>query len=1107
MSDNSTLLLRNVEEFIRKYFRIKLFQGLLMAMLLLLSLFLIINFIEYFSFLPGFIRKWIFYGYILILAIVLFFAILIPLWRLMAYRKQMDLAVAAKIIGRHFSGIVDDKLLNTLQLMDELKKDGVQADLLAAAIKQRSDQLAVLPFNQAVKLGKLKKIAKAGLMPSIVFIGLIAFSPRTIKEPVNRIVSYKTEFEKPLSFQVNILNNSLEVVQNEDYILEIDCNGTEIPNAFALYFEGSQYPMEKMDNNRHRFTFKKVNSDKNFYLTGGEYKSKNFTLTVRPKALLLHYEARLKYPNYMNRPEETLQDFVYANLPAGTQIGWKIFVRNTDQLLVKTEESSTALKPEKGIVQFNSTALNTSDILIFPTNAYFEDTEGLHIRIEVLPDEHPGIRVEKLNDKTLSRWHYFSGEINDDYGFTSLKAILKPDLEEGKTKQKEISQTIEISENKLRQSFYFSVNMDSLIKLEKANWTILFDVADNDWVRGPKHAVSSAFRLLYASEKLLDSVVKNTEVKLDAQLNKALKEAANLKKDVAQFNKQLLQKKETDWNDKQTLKQLLDRQMKLEEQIMNLKNERQQLNEFRKDNEVLSERLLEKQQQIDELLDKVIPEDIQKMMEELQQMLENINKDQMSEMLKKMEFSQQEMEKMLDRNLSLLKQLEVEKHMNEMIEHLKQLADELEKNAEETQKAGKQKDELNKKLQEISQQFEKESENLEELKDKNQDLEKPFSLDSTKELEDEIEKDLEDAQNQMDKNRKQQSGKSQKSASGKMSQMAMQLQAMMQQSEEDQLEEDAVALRYLLESLIRLSIDQEAIFKSLNSLWRDDPLFVERIKEQADIIGTFQVLDDSLVALAKRQSAVKNFVFEETAKVKQQIGKAQNAMKDRNTGIAVTAQQYAMTSMNNLALMLAESLKNMEENMGMPSEGQGQGKGKGKGQSKSKSLQNMRELQEALGKQLKEAMDGKNPVGKKSGMSEGLARMAAQQEALRNELKKLMDQMKSEGQAGDGGLNKVLKDMEKFEESLVSKNINNKMLELNQEIVTRLLQSEKAQKEREQEERRESNEYQGKTFGNFEAIPEYKKAIEKQNSQLRLNPLDLKPYYKRISNDYLLKSK
>jgi hypothetical protein len=84
--------------------------------------------------------------------------------------------------------------------------------------------------------------------------------------------------------------------------------------------------------------------------------------------------------------------------------------------------------------------------------------------------------------------------------------------------------------------------------------------------------------------------------------------------------------------------------------------------------------------------------------------------------------------------------------------------------------------------------------------------------------------------------------------------------------------------------------------------------------------------------------------------------------------------------------------------------------------------------------------------------------------------------------------------------------MNQQLIDLNSDIVVRLLESEKAMKEREQEERRQAEEFKGKNLGNPQEILEYKRMIEKQRETLRTTPIDLHPFYKRMVNEYYLKS-
>lgn len=1104
MPENNDLLVRNIEIFIRKYYKTKLYQGLLAAFLLLSTLFLIVNFVEYFAFLPGSIRKWVFYGFLLVLVFVVLGYVLFPLWKLISYRKQMKVTEAAKIIGDFFSDSINDKLLNTLQLQDTLRTSATDNGLLLAAIRQRTESLLVIPFSKAVDRKWLKKLGKASLLPLSIFILILLLSPQTLQQPSKRILDFSTEYTKPLPYRVTIGEAEPSVMQNEDYTLQFRVDGTEIPSQFFIETGEWRYVVNKLNNNSFQYVFKKVMTDIVFAISGGDYQSNRITLRVKPKALLLHYEAFFDFPDYTGRQDEKMEDFVFSSVPAGTRVSWSFFTRNADSLHLTIDSLKQTLATNSGTVNYQNTLYQSASIKLAGSNQYHRDSTGIQVLVEVVADAYPQIKVEKLNQETFSKWHYFTGFISDDYGFSALKASIVNDKDEVLK-----SWPLDIERGNIQQNFYFTLPADSLEVFGAETWEIRFAVSDNDAVFGAKTTQSNGFELIRYTQEKLDSLARNTDERLDEQMKEALKAASDLKNEVEDFSKKLRAKKEADWNDKQKLSRLLERQKTLDQTIQDIKNNRNELNQFRKDNELMNEQMLEKQQRIDQLLEEVIPDDIRKMMEDLQKMLDNLNKDQMADILKEMEMSQKEMEDMLDRNLSLLEQLQVEKDMNALIERLSKLSEQLSENADKTLEGNQSKEAMLDELNKLEQAFENEVNQLDSLTVKNQKLEQPFNLENTDKMQEEIRNEMEEASGEMKQGKKKQSASKQKSASEKMKSLANQLEMMMMESEQEQMEEDATLLRFLLENLLRISAQQERLFTDLSTLKRDDPRLTDLMKEQAGISENFRTIDDSLVAMSKRQPLIENFVFDETGNVKRRIGEARQAMLDRNNGMAVTAQQYAMMAINNLALMLSESLKNMQESMGMPNSAQGQGRGKGKSKNKQpgQSLQNMREMQEALGKQLKEAMQGKPGQGKKGGMSEELARMAAQQEALRNELKKMIDQMKSEGQVGEGGLGKVLEQMEQFEEGLVNKQLNQKMVQLNEDIVTRLLESEKAQKEREFEERRNAEEFRGKNSGNLMPIPEYNKMLQKNSEELKVRPLELKPYYRRLSNSYFLRTK
>ena len=135
-------------------------------------------------------------------------------------------------------------------------------------------------------------------------------------------------------------------------------------------------------------------------------------------------------------------------------------------------------------------------------------------------------------------------------------------------------------------------------------------------------------------------------------------------------------------------------------------------------------------------------------------------------------------------------------------------------------------------------------------------------------------------------------------------------------------------------------------------------------------------------------------------------------------------------------------------------------------------------------------------------MSEELARMAAQQEALRNELQKLSNQENKDGKGTLGDLEKVAKQMEETEKDIVNRRITQETIRRQEEILTRLLESEKAEREREQDERRESNESKEAIFRNPGQFEEFKRLKMKEIELLQTVPPGMNSFYKNLVNSY-----
>jgi DNA repair exonuclease SbcCD ATPase subunit len=218
-------------------------------------------------------------------------------------------------------------------------------------------------------------------------------------------------------------------------------------------------------------------------------------------------------------------------------------------------------------------------------------------------------------------------------------------------------------------------------------------------------------------------------------------------------------------------------------------------------------------------------------------------------------------------------------------------------------------------------------------------------------------------------------------------------------------------------------------------------------------------------------------------------------IRERQRGPAQSHQQFAMTSMNNLALLLDDVLQNMQMTM---SESMGKGK---KGNEQNMPLPGLGEMQQQLGEQIQKLQqEGKS--GRE--LSEELARLAAEQEMIRQQLeelqKKLNGQMGGEGISDD--LSKAIKMMEDNEVDLVNKRMTKQLMDRQKEITTRLLEAENALKEQQEDPEREGETAQQRERIFPPKFEEYLNQRKKEIELLRSIPIELKPFYKKEVNDY-----
>ncbi len=1106
MSDNYNILIRKLDKFIRKYYSNLLIKGVLYFISVSVLFFIVINVFEYFAHLGIIARTILFYSFLSVNSLILIKLIIIPLFNLYKIGKIISHEKAAKIIGDHFVDI-QDKLLNTLQLHENLDNN-LNNELLLAGIDQKILKLKPFSFSKAIDLSKNKKYLKYVFPPVLILVLVLFISPNVITEPTKRIIKHKELFEKEKPFDIVIQNEKLEVVQQDDYILDIKIVGDIVPEAVFVNSQNTKHRLIKLSPIHFQYTFYNVQNSIDFFLSADEVITPEYSLTILPKPVLLDFETEIIYPKYINKKNEILNNTGDLVIPLGTDINWKFFTQDVSRISVRFVDNTIVLDNESSnVFSCSKKFFNSQSYSISSENDFIINPDSLIYSISVIPDNYPSILIDEYHDSIYDKRLYFKGFIKDDYGFNRLNFMYGFLNSSDSAINSNSIIDIPIANNVDHFEFYHFFDLDNINVSPGDEVEYYFEVWDNDDINGSKSTRSIKMIFIAPSLEEIEKSTEKSNKEIKDQLKETIDETKKLQKEIEDLSKKLVDKKSLNWQDKEQIRDLLNKQDAIKNKIekineINLEKtiNEQQYREF-------DEEIVKKQQELAELFEKIMTDEMKEMFEELQKLIEEVDKNKVNDMLEQMQLSNEDIKDQLDRNLELFKQLEFEQKLSETIEKLEKLAEEQKELSEKTEDRKKDIDELKKEQDEIDKKFDDFKKDIDELNDLNNGLEEPNKLDNTDKEEEEIQEELDNSESSLEKNRRKKAAGSQNNASKKMDELSKKLSEMQMDMNMEQMSEDINALREILENILQLSFDQEDLIFEINATQIADPNFVKLIQKQNRLKDDLSMVEDSLFALSKRQMKIKPFVTNEINSIEQNFEKAIEQLNNRKVQSAASRQQYILTSLNNLSLLLDEVLKAMQQNFQNQCSGQGSQCNKpGQGKPSAKSMRQMQEQLNQQIQQLKDGMSKPGQTGQKPGqqsMSEQLARLAAEQAAIRNQMQKYAEELKKEAGEGSGELNKVLKDMEQTETDLVNKMISLQTLKRQEEILTRLLKSEKAEREREKEERRESTEAKKQEYSNPSDFLKYQNLKSKDVELLRKSSLSLKSFYKKKVSGYL----
>ena len=1101
-SQNYSLLISKLDQFIRKYYINQGIRGSLYSIGLILGLFLLFNVLEYNFYFDTGTRKLLFYSFLGVSIAAMAYWVVNPFIRYFHLGPTISHEKAASIIGNHF-GDVKDKLLNILQLKKQ-ESTSSNAELIAASIDQKTEAIKIVPFKAAIDLSNNKKYLKYALPPFLALIVLLFAAPSIIKDGTYRIINNDKKFSKAAPFHFLLEEKDLNVVQFSDFTLSVKVDGIALPNEAFVEVDNFLYKMDKKSNTEFEYVFRNVQKDTKFNLVSGNISGDEYLLNVLEKPNLAEFSINLVYPSYTGRKNEALDNIGDVVVPEGTRIEWKFSTTNTDDISLRFGSDRLVKAEALDVNKYRYKKLIKSDqaYTVFIANNQVKTPDSVGYSINVVRDQNPIISVEQFKDSVESNILYFIGRASDDYGLNSLTFNYQVITVDGKQLP---LQTVRMNKDDGREIQYektFDIR-DMHLKPGE-NLSYYFEVYDNDGVNGAKPAKTSIMTFEKPTIEEFKKMEKINEKAIKDKLLEAKQNVDQLQNKFEKMREKLLQEKKLDWQDKKELEKLVEEQKKLQEELEKAKEKFDENMKNQEEFQKPDEQVKEKQDRLKELFEEAMDPEQKELLDKIQELMQELEKDDALQMMEQFQMNNENKEKDMDRLLELYKQLEVEKDATEQIKRLEKLAEEQEKISKETEQK-KPSDELKKEQEKLNKEMEDIKKKIEEVEKKNEELKTPKELgEENKEDAEEIQEEQEKSQDQMEKGDSKGASKSQKSAAQKMKKMASKMKSSMESGDQEQQAEDIKMIRQLLENLVTVSFDQEQLISDFTATSSTTPKYVKLIQNQYKLKEDFKIIEDSLAALSQRVDKIASFVTEKVTEVKFNMSNSIDQLEDRQTNKAMEVQRRTMTNINDLALMLSESMQNMQQQMSgeMPgSQMCSKPGGKKSGKSGGKTpLDKITEGQQGMGDELKKLQDKMGKDGKPS--AKDFAQAAARQAALRKALEDARKERQEQGKGADLGLQEIGNQMDKIETELVNKRLNAETFKRQADILTRLLEAEKSERQREMDNKRKSE--TGKDIARPlpPALQEYLKKRQAEIEMYKSTSPSLKAHYKYLVDEY-----
>ena len=1063
---------------------------LVASSIFLITAFLLVSAESVFLF-PSIVRKIFLSGFIASLSATLIMILILAYLSYTRLKQTSSIKKYALRIGEGFPEI-KDTLINAIQIYDTTrnKKGYFSGDLALANFELVDEHVKGYNFTRVISFKPLKKFIAGFSSLAIIFTALFLIFPNVFQASAYRLINYNYNFiENRLGVAFDVQPGDMEITKGDNvnvsalvrfndpsYITDRVTFNTKTVAGDGTVLSSNSENLGSDKRNEFHTTIASVLSNTVYWFEYKGIKSDEYKITVTARPLIKSMKITVYPPAYTKLPVHAIDgsEFssiygsrVYVELEASDDINKAAVLFNDGT------PYSLGISGKNAVGSFTATKNGTFKFNLVKN---FGDKELTNpnpsdYMVHVIPDEYPSITIlepEQEANLFSEKDVLIRSRITDDFGFTKMRLAYKLTKSNyGMTDNDYHYVDIPIKNadaTGLEVPFAWNLRPLNLGTSDEVEYYV--EVFDNDDISGPKSTKSGVQKLIMPSLEALLKTQKSGE-ELENSLKSAMEQAMELKENIDELKEKAEKNpEELGLNDPQKRQEMQNKIDNIQNQLNSTQQKMDELMNDVQNNNQLSKETLEKYMELQKMFQQIDSKELRDMLKKLQEAMKNMSPEQMQEAMKNFKFDEESFKKSMEKTMELLQKILNEQKFGELTQKLDEISkkqDELKENTDKSDENDQNNmNELSKSQEEIQKQYEDFMKQMQKLAGdmkKSKQEETGNDLDKLqKEMQKKsLERQMNKSSNSLQKGDKNSSMEQQEQLSDELNEFNRNMQSLLSNMMESENNKLMAKMQDLINQLQEESDNQAKLQEQSQNLNPDSPgeEFNRNAKDQNELSQQLSKTIDQAMSLSKEIPNMAPMIGKD-------LGDAYNKMQDAEQKLEGKDGKSANKSQGEAKDALDKAISKMQS---MCKKGNMPGKGSSL-QMLLNALQQMIARQQAVNSQMgklgQKGNEGKLSQEEMAQMQRLQGEQQAIQQGMQQLNKEFKEQQEKEGTKMLGNLDEIQKQMEEVIKDMQNGNITPETRKRQEKILSRMLDFQLSQREKDFEKKRESK--PGKNF-------------------------------------------